>query len=370
MGSSDTVERTPAAAPAAAGVLPCLRGNNSIDETDDVTSAERQRGPSIEVSKGAFKTEFCLKENVRLAAEKYGLENLGFLTLTFAKAMFSARHAQKRMNSLLTNIIRPRYGNRYIGVLERHESGAIHFHFIIVVGVDIRTGFDWALADAAYAAQQARDFPSASKLWAAAAGKAAKGEFLRKEWRFWRDLKRRYRWLGRCQLLPIKSTAEAIAKYTGGYIGKHMQHRREEDKGVRLVRYGKGMRWVSSRIAFNSPKTRLYRRKLAAFAESVGVREYGDMKRVFGKRWGYHLLPAILAKQLDSYATRAEAEADGHSFPWDCPRDLVDIRITRTFSDTETEREFARMRRDAIVRELFGKTKRSAEHVPPKHAEV
>ena len=45
-------------------------------------------------------------------------------------------------------------------------------------------------------------------------------------------------------MLPICSTAEAIAKYTGGYIAKHMQNRKECDKGVRLVRYGKGMLWA------------------------------------------------------------------------------------------------------------------------------
>ena len=364
MASAEHGNGALAAALAGAAPLPCLRGNNSIDEPEIEAAYRRSRGPSIEVSKGAFKTEHCLKENIRLAAETYGLENLGFLTLTFAKAIYSARHAQKRMNSLLTNVIRPRYGNRYIGVLERHESSAIHFHFIIVVGVDIRIGFDWSLADAAYAAQRVRDFSKAGALWAAAADKAVNGTFLRKEWAFWRGLKRRYRWLGRCQLLPIKSTAEAIAKYTGGYIGKHMQNRRAEDKGVRLVRYGKGMRWVNSRIAFVSPKARLYRSKLAALVaeprfQAAGVKEYADLKRVFGKRWGYFLLPAILEMELDYYPTRADAEADGHYFPRDCPADLVDIRITQEFSDAEMEREHHRERREKIRRQLFTRGARS-----------
>ncbi len=50
-------------------------------------------------------------KNIRIAAETYGLETLAIFTLTFAKPTFSAKCAQQRMNSLLTNIIRKRYGN-------------------------------------------------------------------------------------------------------------------------------------------------------------------------------------------------------------------------------------------------------------------
>ena len=125
-----------AAAQAAAAPLPCLRSNNSIEGAAHQGPDESRNGRALQVSKGAYKTEHCLKENIRIAAEEYGLEMLAFVTITFAKAIFSAKCAQQRMNSLLTNVIRPRYGKRYIGVLERHESGAIHFHFIIYVGTD------------------------------------------------------------------------------------------------------------------------------------------------------------------------------------------------------------------------------------------
>jgi hypothetical protein len=67
-------------------------------------------------------------------------------------------------------------------------------------------------------------------------------------------------------MLPIRSTAETVSRYTGGYIAKHMQNRHEEDKGIRLVRNGKGMHWARSRIAFNSPRVWLWREKLKMFA--------------------------------------------------------------------------------------------------------
>ena len=85
------------------------------------------------------------------------------------------------------------------------------------------------------------------------------------------------------------------------------------------------------------------------------IDEYGDLKRFFGKRWGYFLLPAILEMELDYYPTRADAEADGHSFPRNYPRDLVDIRISVRFSCAEMEQEHHRERRLRIRRGLFAR---------------
>jgi hypothetical protein len=99
-------------------------------------------------------------------------------------------------------------------------------------------------------------------------------------------------------MLPIRTTAKAIANY----MAKHLRNRLPEDKGVHLVRCGNGMLRVRSRFSFNSKGARLYRQKLAAFAaqphiRAAGVREYSDLKRVFGPRWAYRLAEAILAME-------------------------------------------------------------------------
>ena len=355
MDITEQRECASAPAPAGADALPCLRSNNSIGNWPDDAPDSGTPRQSVPISKGAYKTEFCLKANIELAAKFYGIQHLVFFTITFAYAVYSAKRAQKHLNSILSNVIRPRYGDRYLAVFERHASGAIHFHFVLWMEKDVRTGFDWALADLAYAAQKQRDYKRAGSLWSEAVGKAVNGDFLRGEWKFWRELKKRYRWLGRCEMLPIKSTAEAIAKYTGGYIGKHMEHRREEDKGVKLVRCGKGMRRATSRFSFNSPKTRIYRRKLAAFVAQphialAGVKEYEDLKRVFGKRWAYHLMPAILAMELEFYPTGVDAQADGHNVP----ADVTNVRVTRSRSaDPEIERWLYNYRIRQIKRRLF-----------------
>jgi hypothetical protein len=278
--------------------LPCLRSNNSTGTAEKQGASEDGKPSSVPVATSAYKTEFCLKENIELAVEYYGIGYLAFFTPTFAKPVFCKMTAQKRLNSLLTHVIRPRYGNCYIAVFERHESGAIHFHFVLRVEEDIRTGFDWDLARQAYEAQKQRNFVRAGRLWVAAAQRAENGDYLRGEWKFWRHVSQRYRWLGRCEMLPIRSTAEAVAKYTGGYIAKHMQHRREEDKGVQLVRYGKGMHWVRSRLAFNSPKCWLWREKLKMFALQNGCGSQDAMKEKFGKRWAYHCKAAIQGMPL------------------------------------------------------------------------
>ena len=42
---------------------------------------------------------------------------------------------------------------------------------------------------------------------------------------------------GRHELMPIRTQANAVARYLGGYIRKQIENRNEVDKGSRLVRY-------------------------------------------------------------------------------------------------------------------------------------
>jgi hypothetical protein len=77
-----------------------------------------------------------------------------------------------------------------------------------------------------------------------------------------------------------------------------MQHRRKEDKGVQLVRYGKGMHWARSRLAFNSPRCWLWREKLKMFALQNGCGSPEALKKKFGKRWAYRYAPAIQGMRL------------------------------------------------------------------------
>jgi hypothetical protein len=101
--------------------------------------------------------------------------------------------------------------------------------------------------------------------------------------------------------MPIKSSTEAIAKYVGKYIAKHMEAREVQDKGVRLVRYSTGARAGTTRFQFHSHGSMEWRRKLAIFAQMVQAMNPGlkvstlsDLTAVLGKRWAYHHREFIL----------------------------------------------------------------------------
>ncbi|MGB7747589.1 MAG: hypothetical protein WBN75_09910 [Verrucomicrobiia bacterium] len=120
--------------------------------------------------------------------------------------------------SRMTGVLKQRYPE-YIIVMERMDSGRIHYHLLVVLAQDIRTGFD-------FAAVKRGNYRSASA-------------YLRREWKFWRETAPKYGF-GRTELLPIRKTAEGVAKYVGKYVAKHIGQRLPEDKGARLVRYSKG----------------------------------------------------------------------------------------------------------------------------------
>jgi hypothetical protein len=230
---------------------------------------------------GHKRTAFTVASEIQNLAKDFGLENLGFLTLTFRDHITDIKEAQRRFHSLNTHVIKKRY-ERAIGVWERQKSGRVHFHLVIVLGADIRTGVD-------FAAFENDDYRTASK-------------FLRAEWKFWRDTAKAYGF-GRTELLPVKSTAEGIARYVGKYISKHVGERWEEDKGARVVRFigfKPGDRKVSSRFAWNSDGGWLWRQKVAEFCRLHGIRDYIELKLKFGPRWAYRLQEAILVTPLAS----------------------------------------------------------------------
>jgi len=235
------------------------------------------------------KTAHVLAASVKLVCEKYGIENVAFLTLTFRQNITCPKEAQRRLNSLFTNVIKPRYGD-YVGVFERQHKGRIHYHLLVTTGFDVRTGFD-------FEAVKKQDYRSASAA-------------LRKEWAFWRKAAPKHGF-GRTELMPIFSTAEGIGRYVGKYISKNIEQRgyahvlgdmkKDQDKGVRLVRYSNGARAGTNRFMFVSEGSAAWRRKVALFAEIVSISNGGcvvldldDVKDNCGSSWAYHHRDFIL----------------------------------------------------------------------------
>jgi hypothetical protein len=204
-------------------------------------------------------------------ASAHGLEKVGFLTLTFRDHVLDPAEAQRRFNSLLTNVIKRRYGD-FVRVFERQKSGRIHYHLLVSMPFDIRTGADFD------------QFSQGNYVSASPA--------LRSEWAFWRKTAKSYGF-GRTELLPIRSTSEAISKYVGKYISKHIESREEEDKGVRLWACSGSVRGGTTKFSFNSRGSQNWRYKLSLFAYIVSERynrevSYSDLRVILGPKWAYH----------------------------------------------------------------------------------
>jgi hypothetical protein len=257
------------AAPPASG-LPCLNSNNSDNALASpwnlLTGAHR-------------KVAFCLRGEILALVEQFGIERLGFLTLTFADHVVEIKEASRRFNNLNRRVLKARY-KRIVAVPERQKSGRLHFHCLSVLDTDIRTGLD-------FVAIARRDYRTASAA-------------LKSEWAFWLETAPRYGF-GRTELLPIKSTAEGISKYVGKYIAKHIDARIQKDKGARLVRYigyRRGERSFHPHMMFNSDHAWLWRQKVKEFARYYGIVDMEDFSKRYGPRWCYIFQDAILHTAL------------------------------------------------------------------------
>lgn len=271
--------------------LPCLLINNSITRSGEGKTVAGSGVSSAPAPMPSWvrKAGFIVKTNIHAMTERFGINCIGFLTLTFADDVQCHKEACKRFNSLATNVLNVRYA-QWIRVSERQKSGRWHFHLVVVCKQDIRRGVD-------FAAIAKRDYKSASPA-------------LRAEWAFWRNTAKRYGF-GRSELLPVKKTGEALAAYVAKYISKGFSYRRDDDKGARLVSYSKGSRVCGSRFSFVGGRSHQWRLRCKLFLDFLSFWHhqqatikgekplswftYDDMPSLFGKRWAWRLRDKILS---------------------------------------------------------------------------
>ncbi len=269
--------------------LPCLRINNSNEGACEDNQAVGSCPASL-IPSWVRKSEFKVKTEVMALFKQYPLERIGFLTFTFADDVQCHKEATKRLNSLITGVLRERY-SMCIRVSERQQSGRWHFHLVVVCQQDIRRGVDFE------AIKQRRYKDGANSA-------------LRAEWAFWRNTAKNYGF-GRTELLPVKKTGEALAAYVAKYISKGFACRQKQDRGARLYSVIGGSRACSSRFSFYSAKSYLWRQKVAMWAASwsaslakvaqnanqspIDALTYDDLPKLFGKRWAWRCRDDIMA---------------------------------------------------------------------------
>jgi len=213
-----------------------------------------------------------------ITKEAPSVNHVAFLTLTFPDNVTDNKEASKRFHSFRTNYLskHEEYG-QWVHVKERQKRGSWHYHMIVVLKGDIRAGINWEELSAG-------NYKSASP-------------YLRSLWKDLRENLEKYGF-GRSELLPVRSNEEAMARYIGKYISKHMGQREENDKGVRLVNYSQD--WVknSVKFAWNTKNAHEWRRKLAMFAKSLGCSELYQLSEKLGPGWVYKYLDDIIAIDL------------------------------------------------------------------------
>lgn len=258
--------------------LPCLYSINCTENLPTTSIGTNK------LSTNHKKTAFILGESVSIFCDRHKITHVGFLTLTFPITLRDPKVAQKRLHSFLTHILTPRYKN-HISVFERQESGSIHYHFLVSLAQDIKTGIDFEQLEK-------RNYKSANK-------------YLKSEWKFLRDTAPKYGF-GRTELLPVKTNQEAMAKYIGKYIAKHLEVREYQDKGIKLVRYSDGARIGNNRFNFISEGSKMWRLKLREFATHVEdhiphaiVNSPLDFQKYLGPSWAYKNRDYILNIELD-----------------------------------------------------------------------
>jgi hypothetical protein len=227
---------------------------------------------------------------------KHGLNNIGLLTLTFgvpgsgrgSEATKELREqakdlefVQKRWHSLNTNIIRHLYQD-WICIPEPHRDGVWHLHVVVATKMDIRTGTDVdTLTNYGLPYWMRR-------------GKHLRNEALAAEWQALRKVACKYRF-GRIELLPVKKTGEALARYLASYLSKSFRLV-PAGKRCRLVRLSRSLSHeFGMQFSVWTLGNLIYRTRLKMAASMLHFQDYGDFADYFGPKWNYYLGDLIAA---------------------------------------------------------------------------
>jgi hypothetical protein len=311
-----------------ASALIHLKKNNGIDPVfiEEKSKAETRAAVSsmiMGLPNGLRKKMYALQSRIESMARLFGLDHIGMQTLTIRENVTDGREFNKRFKSISTNIF-PKLYQAWIRVYERQQRGAWHVHVIVATKAEIRGGSDPALLSKLL--QDNRDRKITKAIYYSGIQKHASSE-LRAIWKEFRRLcglrefkhrrkskGKRYYKFDASHLLPIISTPQALAVYVSKYLGKGFQHRRQEDKGMRLVGCSRNVSGVcSEHFSWAEGAGRVWRSKLGTLGEMFGFASQDDFAKALGSKWAYFIRPAIDMLILPFYPTMREARADG----WD-----------------------------------------------------
>jgi hypothetical protein len=270
--------------------LPCLNSNNCTKALwyNDTNPLHILRPHDL-------RKAYAIKENAEKFIAVTGINQVGFLTLTYPDQVRDHKIAARRWHSMRTHFF-DIFGHWHL-VKERTKDGKVHLHLLVDMRQDIRTGFDFDLY------QESVKLRKAGKPYRHIERRAFKtaNSALRNLWATLRQICPNYGF-GRHELLPIRTTAEAAAKYVGKYVSKHVHQRWDEDKGVRTYSRSQGQQGVTCSFAWNSSGAKEWRQKVAIFASMHACSSMDELKERFGRRWAYYYADIIRDIQIEGGA--------------------------------------------------------------------
>ena len=245
------------------------------------------------------KKMFALRLRIEWMVKRYGINHVGLQTMTIRKVVTDRKEFEKRFKSIATNAF-PKIYVEWLRVFERQQRGVWHAHVVVVTKDDIRTGTDVATLNKLIKDKNARKICKAVYY---SGIKRLASDNLRRIWKEFRRLcgigefkarrqkkGARFYKFDACHLLPIISTAQALAVYVSGYIFKGFQFRRPEDKGMRLVGSTRNVsRVCNERFSWVGMGGRLWRGKLSILAGMLNIKSLDGFAEMFGPKWAYHL---------------------------------------------------------------------------------
>jgi hypothetical protein len=274
------------------------------------------------------KKMFALRLRIEWMVSTYGENHVGLQTMTIRENVTDRKEFERRFKSIATNAF-PKIYREWLRVFERQQRGCWHAHVVVVTKADIRTGTD--VAGLNQLLKDKRDRKICKAIYYSGIKRLA-SENLRNIWKEFRRLcgikefksrrqgkGARYYKFDACHLLPIISTAQALAVYVSKYISKGFEFRRPEDKGMRLVGSTRNVsRVCNERFSWANGGGKLHRLKLGILAGLLGFDSFDGFADKFGPKWAYHLKDIIQPIVLPYYEDMKLAAMDG----WDLENDL------------------------------------------------
>jgi len=139
---------------------------------------------------------------------------------------------------------------------------------------------------------------------------------------------------GRIELLPLKHSGSACARYLTKYLGKAFSTEKSEgEEKCRLFGVWGGVRFVHSQFSFVS--SRILRRKRAWLAERLGIVDSDEFKQLYGPHWWHFIGPALREAILpeNHYKIRVNGE-----LIWDTLGAMAYSEDITRFSGSDEER--------------------------------